>query len=203
MKTGQKLDSVRRQACLAGIGVVDTGREIAVEKFDKFFVDGSAFINKLFAKGESLEAQLQAKLRGREMMEDKIAYLRGKLGMRSVNREQQLENLSTKVDTLIDVVAKLALQKAAAKPVAKATAKPSAKATAKPAAKAAAKPAAKAAAKPAAKAAAKPTAKAAAKPAATAAAKPTAKAAAKPAVKAAAKPADSEATSKPQETKAD
>ena len=191
MKSVQKLDSVRRQAWLAGIGAVDTGRELVADKFDKIFVDSSVFINKLCAKGGSLDTQLQAKLRSRKMMEDKIAFLREKLGMRSVNRDQQLEDLSTKVDTLIDVVAKLALQKA--------TVKPAEKAAAKPAAKVAAKPAAKAAAKHAAKATAKPAAKATEKPAAKAAAKPAAKAAAKPEVKVAA----SAAASKPAETKQD
>ncbi|MFT4994226.1 MAG: hypothetical protein ACI965_001249 [Paraglaciecola sp.] len=179
MKSVQKLDSVRRQAWLAGIGALDTGRALAADKFDKIFVDSGVFINQLCAKGESLDAPLRATLRSRKMLDKKIAFLREKLGMSSVNRDQQLEALSTKVDALIDVVAKLALQKSTAKPAAKPDAKPAAK----PATKVVAKAAAKAVAKPAAKAVAKPAEKAPAKPAA--------------------KPTTSEAASKPAETKKD
>ena len=194
MKVVKKLETVGRQTWLAGFGAYDAGREMASEKFDRVFVNSSAFINSLLTKGESLETQLQEKLKVRNMIDEKIAALRAKLGMRSESRDQQLDNLSNKVDELIDVVAKLAHQKTVAKPAAKKAATPKKAVAKKPTAKAAAKPAAKAAAKPAAKAAAKPAAKAATKPAAKAAAKPAAKAAAKPAAKAAAKPAAKAAT---------
>jgi hypothetical protein len=196
MKAAKNLKKVRRQAWLASIGAFDSGRELAVDRFDEVIVNSSAFINSMLSKGESLEVELQAKLRARNMIKEKIAALRAKLGMRSVSNDQQLETLSNKVDSLIEVVAKLAQQNAAANTAAKTVAKPAAKTAAKPAAKTAAKPAVKTAAKPAAKTAAKPVAKSAAKPVAKSAAKPVAKSAAKPVAKSAAKPA-AETAAKP------
>lgn len=192
MKAVKKLENLGRQTWLASIGAYNTSWDAATDKLDKFYVDGNAFVQDLMEKGESLESNLQEKFKARTMIDEKIAALRAKLGMKSESRDLQLEKLSAKVDDLIEVVAKLAEQKAAAKTAEKTAseAKPAAKTARKPAAKAtaktAAKPAAKTAAKPAAKTAAKKTAakkpatatKAPAKPRAT-----RAKTATKPAPK--------------------
>ena len=166
MKAVKKLENLGRQTWLASIGAYNTSWDAATDKLDKFYVDGNAFVQDLMEKGESLESNLQAKFKARTMIDEKIAALRAKLGMQSENRDQQLEKLSAKVDDLIEVVAKLAEQKAAEKTAAKTAseAKPAAKTTRKPAArKTAAKPATKTAAKPAAKTASKTAAKPAAK----------------------------------------
>ena len=164
---------------LAGIGAYDGGREKAANKFDQLFVDGSAFVNDLLEKGESLETQIQTKLEARKMFKDKILALKAKLGFGNESRDQQVDTLSQRVDSLIEVVAKLAQQKAAEKK-ASTTASTSKKAPAKT--KAPAKPAVTKTA--AAKSTATKTA--AAKPAAakSAASKPTVAktAAAKPVV---------------------
>lgn len=176
---------------LAGVGVYDSTREIAADSFDRLFVSGSELVNELLEKGETVEAELYAKLEGRKMLKEKFSKLKAKLGFGHTGRDQQLEMLNQRVDSLIDVVAKLAQQQAAEQ---KAPAKPAkakaSKTTAKPAAKAKAdKTPAKTADKPAAKAKApKAPAKTATKPASKAkAAKTPAKAAAKPADKPAAK----------------
>jgi hypothetical protein len=161
----------------------------------------------LLEKGESIEMHIQAKLEARNMFKDKISALsalKAKFGFGNESRDQQIDTLSQRVDSLIEVVAKLSqhntsestAQKKAtttAKTIKKAPAKTAV--TSKTATKAAAKPAVAkpAAAKPA---AAKPTA---AKPAAAkpAAAKP---AAAKPA---AAKPAAISVAVKPEADKND
>ena len=153
---------------LAWVGACDSGREKAANKFDQLFVDGSALVNNLLEKGESVETQLQAKIKARNMLKEKISALRAKLSFGNNSRDHQIDNLSQRVDGLIDVVAKLAQQKAAEN---KAMTTASAKKTpAKPAVakSAAAKPAA---AKPAAakSAAAKP---AVAKPAVISATNP-------------------------------
>jgi hypothetical protein len=195
LNTAKKTVNLAHKALLAGVGAYDSGREKAASKFDQLFTDGSAYVNVLLEKGESLETQIQAKLKVRSMLQSKISALsafKAKLGFGNESRDQQIDMLSQRVDSLIDVVAKLAQQDAAVKNTTT-TAKPIKKAEAKPAVvkPAAAKPAVAkpAAAKPAVAkpAAAKP---AVAKPAAAkpAVAKP---AAAKPAVAkpAAAKPA--------------
>lgn len=171
---------------LVGVGAYDSGREKAADKIDQLFVESSQFVNELLEKGESIETQIQEKLEARKMLKDKISALKAKLGFGNENRDQQIDMLTQRVDSLIEVVAKLAQQKAAEKKAtttkkapAKKAAKPAVKATAtKATAKTAAKPAAKTTAtKAPAKTATKPAAKAAAKKApAKAAAKPTAKA---------------------------
>ena len=118
MKATEKLNEVGREVWLAGLGAIDTGREVAVDKFDELIVNSSAFFNDALLKGVSLEGELQEKLGARNMMEKQIAALKAKLGMRNVSYDQELETLSNKVDSLIDVVAKLALQQSAAKPAA-------------------------------------------------------------------------------------
>ena len=164
---------------LASVGAYDSGREIAANKFDQIFFDGSELVNDLLEKGESLEAQIQIKLESQNMLRGKISALKARLGFGDESRNQQIDMLSQRVDNLIEVVAKLAQQKAAEKKnttsassIKKATAKPTAAklAAAKPvsAKPAAAKPvvAKPAAVKPV---AAKPVVAkpAAAKPAAT------------------------------------
>ena len=182
---------------LAGVGAFDSGREKAANKFDQLFVDGSAFVNDLLEKGESIDTQIQAKLETKKMLKDKISALKAKLGFGNESRVQQVEMLTQRVDSLIEVVAKLAQHRATEQKSGTTTTKkaaaikaPAKPKTAKPAAakSAAAKPAAakSAAAKPAAPkpTAAKPVAakSAAAKPAAakSAAAKPAAPKPAKP-----------------------
>ncbi|WP_232787612.1 hypothetical protein [Paraglaciecola sp. MB-3u-78] len=176
MNTAKKTIDLVHKTWLAGVGTYDIGREKAANKFDQLFVDGSAFVNDLLVKGESVETQLQAKIEAKNMLKDKISALRAKLGFGNESRDQQVDMLSQRVDTLIEVVAKLAQQKAAEKKTTTTAKKTPAKTATKTSSKASST---KATAKPA---AAKP---AAAKPAVAkpAVAKP---AVAKPAV---AKPA--------------
>jgi polyhydroxyalkanoate synthesis regulator phasin len=219
LNTAKKTIDLVYKTWLAGVGTYDSGREKAANKFDQLIVDGSAFVNDLLVKGELIETQLQAKIEVKNMLKDKISALRAKLGFGNESRDRQVDVLSQRVDTLIEVVAKLAQQTAAEK---KTTVKTSSTETlAEPAAvkseevkPASAKPAAvkSTAAKPAAvkSTAAKPAAvkSAAAKPAMVkpAAAKPAVvkSAAAKPAAvkSAAAKPAPTKsAADKPAEVK--
>lgn len=175
MKAIREIETVGRQTLLAGTGVLGESLDIATDKLDKLYVNGNAFVCELVSRGEVVESQFKAKFnqrfKGKVMLEDKIAVLKEKLGMSNRSRDIQLEKLSTKVDNLIEVVAKLAQQKAAesakAKPTATkptATKSATAKATATKTA-AAKKPAAtKATAKAAPKSAAKTATKAPAKP---------------------------------------
>jgi hypothetical protein len=115
LNTARKTIALAHKTFLASVGVYDSGREIAANKFDQLFVDGSILANDLLKKGESLEAQLQAKIEAKRMLQDKISALKARLGFGSESRDQQIDMLSQRVDSLIEVVAKLAQQKAAAK----------------------------------------------------------------------------------------
>jgi hypothetical protein len=203
LNTAKKTVTLAHKTWLAGVGAYDSGREKAANKFDQLFVDGSAFVNDLLEKGESVETQIQAKLEARKMLQNKISALKAKLGFGNESRDQQIDMLAQRVDSLIEVVAKLAQQKTAEKKAtttvnttkkatAKTATKPAAKATAtKTPVKPAAKPVAKATAKKApAKTVAKPVAKATAK-------KAPAKVTTKPAAVASATKAPSETTAKP------
>lgn len=119
MRAVKKLENFSRQSWLAGIGAYNTSWDAATDKLDKFYVDGNAFVQSLMERGETLESTLSTKVRTRTMIDEKIAALRAKLGMQKTNKDQQLESLSAKVDNLIEVVAKLAEQKAAEKAAAK------------------------------------------------------------------------------------
>jgi hypothetical protein len=168
LNTAKKTIAMAHKTWLVGVGAYDAGRENAADKIDQLFVEGSQFFNELLEKGESVESQIQEKLEARNMLKDKISALKAKFGFGNEKRDQQIDMLTQRVDSLIEVVAKLAQQQAAEKkPItASATKKAPAKRAAKPAAKATTtKAPAKTAAKSAAKATAtKAPAKTAAKP---------------------------------------
>lgn len=180
MKAVKTVEQAGRKSWLASVGAYSESLEKSTDKLDKLYVDSNAFIQDLILRGESVETQLKAKLnmntKGKAMLEDKIAMLKAKLGMQSDSRDIQLEKLSNKVDNLIDVVAKLAQQKAAEKTAAKPAAKTPAKTTAaKATTKTAATKASAAKAKPAAKKPAATKASAAKAPAKPRTRKPAAK----------------------------
>ena len=119
MKAVKKIESIGRNAWLAGVGVYQEGWRNTTDKFDKFYVDGNALIQELIEKGESVESELQSKLKGKVMLDEKITALKAKLGFYKESKDVQLDRLSSKVDDLIEVVAKLAQQKAEEKIAAK------------------------------------------------------------------------------------
>ena len=115
MNTVKKTIVLAHKMLLASVGAYDSGREIAANKFDQIFFDGSELVNDLLEKGESLEAQLQAKLESQNMLRGKISALKARLGFSDESRNQQIDLLTQRVDSLIEVVAKLAQQRAAEK----------------------------------------------------------------------------------------
>ena len=150
MNTAKNTVAMAHKTWLAGLGAYDSGRGKAAIKLDQLFVDGSTFVNDLLEKGESIETQIQAKLKARNMLQDKISALsalKAKFGFGNESRDQQIDMLTQRVDSLIEAVAKLSQQNTAVKKAT--TAKNIKKAPAKPAASkpvvakpAAAKPAA-------------------------------------------------------------
>tara|TARA_B100000809_G_C14690936_1_gene370507 strand:+ start:81 stop:299 length:219 start_codon:yes stop_codon:yes gene_type:complete len=62
LNIAKKTVALVHKSWLAGSGAYVSGREKAANKFDQLFVDGSAFVNDLLEKGESVETQLQAKV---------------------------------------------------------------------------------------------------------------------------------------------
>lgn len=123
MKKTQSLEKIAHNGVLASVGAVDSGKDKVVQKLDQLFEESTSIFNNLLIKGESVEAQLQAKLKVGKMMDGKIAAVLAKFGFGQAKRDAQLERLSDRVDNLIDVVAKLVQQKSLDK---KALSKPAA-----------------------------------------------------------------------------
>jgi len=115
LNTAKKTIALAHKTLLISIGACDRGREIAANKLDQLFVGGSELVNDLLEKGESFETQIQAKIEAKKMLQGKISALRSRLGFGNESRDQQIDMLSQRVDSLIEVVAKLAQQKAAEK----------------------------------------------------------------------------------------
>ena len=136
-------------------------------RFDKIVTQSNALFDELAIRGEAVEAEIKKSIPGNMNMNKSIKDLFDAFSFGSAKRDKQIDDLSKKVDGLIDAVAVLAEKQAKAKAAVKPTAtKPRATKTTT-AAKPAAKPAAK---KPAAKkpATRKPAAKTtAAKPVTT------------------------------------
>ncbi|MFA3789876.1 hypothetical protein AB6T38_02030 [Aliiglaciecola sp. SL4] len=151
MKAIKSVEESGRKSWLASVGAYGESLNKSTDALDKLYTDGNALVQDLIVRGESVEADLKAKLehssifKGKSMLKSKIAMFKSKMGMQSHSREIQLEILSNKVDNLIDVVAKLAQQKAAEQAAAKSTTKPAAAKASTTAAKPAStrKPAAK------------------------------------------------------------
>jgi hypothetical protein len=123
LKKTQSLEKIAHNGVLASVGAVDSGKDKVVQKLDQLFEESTSIFNNLLIKGESVEAQLQAKLKVGKMMDGKIAAVLAKFGFGQAKRDAQLERLSDRVDNLIDVVAKLVQQKSLDK---KALSKPAA-----------------------------------------------------------------------------
>lgn len=115
MKNVHSLETVTHNSLLASVGVCDSACTNVVHKLDCLLEESTAVINNLVIKGESVEAQLQKKLKVRNVMDGKIAKLFTVFGIGKSNRDEQLDRLAERVDNLIEVVAKLVQQKTAEK----------------------------------------------------------------------------------------
>ena len=115
MNTAKKTIGLAHKTFLFSVGAGERGLEIAVNKLDQLFVEGSELVNDLLERGESFETQTQAKIKAKKMLKGKISALKTRLGIGNESREQQIDMLSQRVDSLIEVVAKLAQNKAAEK----------------------------------------------------------------------------------------
>ena len=115
LNTAKKTIGLAHKTFLFSVGAGERGLEIAVNKLDQLFVEGSELVNDLLERGESFETQTQAKIKAKKMLKGKISALKTRLGIGNESREQQIDMLSQRVDSLIEVVAKLAQNKAAEK----------------------------------------------------------------------------------------
>lgn len=135
MKTLKSIEKLGRQAWLAGLGVYGTGVKFATETFDQGYTKANALVNELISEGEKIEAELQEKLKAREVLDLKINQLKEKLGLNQSSEAEKLQQLTDKVDSLTQAVAQLVEKRLAVKALPVEALPVEAKEAAKPAAK--------------------------------------------------------------------
>lgn len=143
MKNLKDIEKAGRQAWLATLGTYAKGWEIISDKVPLTFDDASKFVNDLIDEGEKIETDLKEKVKSNNVLDEKIAALKVKLGV-DTSADDKLAELNQKVDALTDEIEKLVdarLAKIQAEQAKAAEAKP---ATKTPAKKPAKKPAVKA-----------------------------------------------------------
>ncbi len=128
MSTKEKVQGFARNVWLAGLGAYGKGSEALTEKFDKAYEESNQLFNELVSKGAEIQTSLQEKLNAKTQFESKVDEVREKLGLNSDVSDDQITELTAKVDALTEVVSALAAKKLAEQEAAekapKATRKP-------------------------------------------------------------------------------
>lgn len=93
-------------------------------QFDKIVTQSNALFDELASRGEVVEAEIKKSIPGNMKMNKSIKSWFDTLSFGSAKRDKQIDDLSKKVDGLIDVVAVLAEKQAKAKAKAKTATKP-------------------------------------------------------------------------------
>lgn len=84
-------------------------------QFDKIVTQSNALFDELASRGEVVEAEIKKSIPGNMKMNKSIKSWFDTLSFGSAKRDKQIDDLSKKVDGLIDVVAVLAEKQAKAK----------------------------------------------------------------------------------------
>jgi len=108
MATKDKVQHFARNVWLAGLGAYGKGSETLTQKLDKAYEESNQLFNDLVSKGTEIQTSLEAKLNAQNRFENKVDEVREKLGLNESASEQQIDELTAKVDALTDIVAQLA-----------------------------------------------------------------------------------------------
>lgn len=136
MATKDKVQSFARNVWLAGLGAYGKGSETLTKKLDKAYEDSNQLFNELVVKGSEIQTSLEQKIKAQTSFESKVDEVRDKLGLNQSASEQQIDELTAKVDALTDIVAELAERRLAEQQAQAALAEKPEKAPRKPRAKA-------------------------------------------------------------------
>lgn len=113
MATKDKVQKFARNVWLAGLGAYGKGAETVTDKLDRAYEDSNQLFNELVSKGSEIQTSLEAKLKAQTRFESKVDEVRDKLGLNQTVSEQQIEQLTVKVEALTDIVTQLAARKLA------------------------------------------------------------------------------------------
>jgi poly(hydroxyalkanoate) granule-associated protein len=101
-------EDVARKIWLAGLGAYGKSFEEIQSQYERLNSETSRFFEELVFKGEKLEAGTKEKLKEKTAIEKRVDDVRKKLGLDSSDTDTKIDELSQKVDALVESVSKLA-----------------------------------------------------------------------------------------------
>lgn len=99
-----------RKIWLAGLGAYAKSYDEVQGKADELSAEANKVFEDLVAKGETVEADAKDKFKAKAddlKVSERVAEVREKLGMNSKGTSEKIDELSAKIDSLADTVAKL------------------------------------------------------------------------------------------------
>jgi polyhydroxyalkanoate synthesis regulator phasin len=97
-----------RKIWLAGLGAYGKSFDEAQGRYEKISVEASKMFDELVIKGSEIETEAKDKFQVKEKVETRVAEVRKKLGLDNKTADEKVDELSAKIDTLTEAVAKLA-----------------------------------------------------------------------------------------------
>ena len=120
MSTTDKVNKFARNVWLAGLGAYGRSSETITKQLDKTYEESNQLFNELVSKGSEIQATIDDKIKD-NVFERKVDEVREKLGLNQSVSEQQIDELTAKVEVLTNIVMTLAEQKLAQQTEAKNT----------------------------------------------------------------------------------
>ncbi len=113
MATTDKVNKFARNVWLAGLGAYGRSSETLTQKLDKAYEESNQLFNDLVSKGTEIQTTIDSKIKEQNVFERKVDEVREKLGLNQSVSEQQIDELTSKVDALTSIVTTLAEQRLA------------------------------------------------------------------------------------------
>lgn len=136
MSTKDKVQGFARNIWLAGLGAYGKGSEVVTDKLDKAYEESNQLFNDLVTKGAEIQESMEAKIKAKTQFESKVDEVREKLGLNSDVSDNQIDELTAKVEALTNIVTELAEKKLKEQQTAEQVAEKPVRAPRKPRAKA-------------------------------------------------------------------
>ncbi|MFT4924470.1 MAG: polyhydroxyalkanoate synthesis regulator phasin [Phenylobacterium sp.] len=111
-KATDKVGKFARNVWLAGLGAYGRSTETITKQLDKTYEESNQLFNELVSKGSEIQATIDEKIKD-NVFERKVDEVREKLGLNQSVSEQQIDELTAKVDVLTTIVMTLAEKKLA------------------------------------------------------------------------------------------
>ena len=100
-----------RKIWLAGLGAYAKSYDEVQGKAGELSAEAGKVFDELVAKGETVESETKDKFKEKAddlKVNERVAEIREKLGMNTKGTSEKIDELSAKIDSLADTVAKLA-----------------------------------------------------------------------------------------------